>query len=152
MTMNDVPVNEVPDQAAERLMVGGQPTEEQFRALQLEGFDVVVNMRPNAELQDFPEQAIVESTGMVYEHLPILGPQDISFENSKRLAEILDQYTGKNIVVHCASGNRVGALFALKAFYIDQHDLETSLQIGDQHGLTKLRPLVESILLEAGGE
>lgn len=147
MSIANMPVNEVPDQGLSRLMVGGQPMQEHFGQLKMEGFEVIINMRPDAELQGFPEKEVVESLGMIYEHLPIVGPGDITFEHAQRLDELLQDYQDRNVLVHCASGNRVGALFALKAYYIDGQDVQTSMQVGEQHGLTKLRPYVQSLLL-----
>ena len=34
--------------------------------------------------------------------------------------------------VHCASGNRVGGLFAVKAFHLDGMNVEESMEIGTQ--------------------
>ena len=49
-------------------------------------------------------------------------------------------------MVHCASGNRVGALFALKAFHLEDADVESALASGREAGLTKLEETIRERL------
>jgi hypothetical protein len=51
--------------------------------------------------------------------------------------------------VHCASSNRVGAMAALRAAWIDGRPTEEALQIGRAWGLKSLEPTVRA-RLEAG--
>jgi hypothetical protein len=48
--------------------------------------------------------------------------------------------------LHCASGNRAGALLALHAFYIEGTTKEDALARGEAAGLTNLRDAVEARL------
>ncbi|MDR5880476.1 hypothetical protein [Caballeronia sp. LZ032] len=50
------------------------------------------------------------------------------------------------VIVHCGSGNRVGALFALRAAWVKGVDVPKAIEIGRQHGLTKLEDDVRRIL------
>jgi len=83
--------------------------------------------------------------GMTYVSIPIAGAADISEENARRLAEVLD-VGADPVVVHCASGNRVGALFALKAYYVDGKTPEEALALGKAAGVTRLEPVVRQTL------
>lgn len=53
------------------------------------------------------------------------------------------------MIVHCGSGNRVGALFALRAFHDEGYDLESAMEKGGLAGLTKLEPYVRQCLTKA---
>lgn len=128
----------------EGVLVGGQPTAEQFETLAGLGYGTVVNLRgPREDGQTDP--ALVESLGMKYVSLPITGADGLSEQNAQKLAEILGE-TEAPVVVHCASGNRVGALFALKAYYADGKTPEAALVIGKQAGVTRLEPVVKQKL------
>lgn len=124
------------------LTVGGQPTAEQLQALADAGVVRIVNLRPNAEMS-FDEAAAVEALGMAYVHIPVAGAGDVSDANAARLSDALSD--GASSVVHCASGNRVGALFALAA-RADGMSPEEALEVGRQHGLTGLEAHVRQLL------
>jgi uncharacterized protein (TIGR01244 family) len=128
----------------EGVLVGGQPTEEQFRALARLGYGTVVNLRAPGEPGNTDPQ-LMESLGMDYITLPISGPDSLSEENARELAAILGT-ADSPVVVHCASGNRVGALFALKAFYADGESPEASLALGRRAGMTRLEPVIRQQL------
>lgn len=52
----------------------------------------------------------------------------------------------KPLILHCGSGNRAGALLALKAFQIDGMSRDEALELGVKAGLASLRPVVETML------
>jgi hypothetical protein len=49
-------------------------------------------------------------------------------------------------MVHCASGNRVGALLALRANRLEGASPEDALELGLDAGLTRLEPAVREAL------
>ena len=55
-------------------------------------------------------------------------------------------------MVHCASGNRVGAMLALKAAWIDGASPEEALQLGVDAGLTRLHDRVATLLEQGPAE
>lgn len=126
------------------VLVGGQPTPDQIRALASLGYGTVVNLRTPQE-KDQTDPALVESLGMSYVSLPIGDPTTLNEQNAFELAEILDN-TDAPVVVHCASGNRVGGLFALKAFYVDGNTPEEALAIGRDAGMTRTDSIVRQRL------
>ena len=131
----------------ENTLTGGQPTFEQLKKASETGFKAVINLRTDGELPD-PEQEStwVEGLGMKYFHIPVAGAEGLSLENTKLLAEALSKTENYPLVVHCKSGNRVGAIFALKAFHIDGKSIEEALLIGESAGLTSLAPTVRKIM------
>ena len=83
---------------------------------------------------------------MHYVAFPIASEDDVSFESARELDELLQQYPGP-VLVHCASGNRVGALLALRAS-LNGADEEQALELGRKGGLTRLEELVRKRLAE----
>jgi uncharacterized protein (TIGR01244 family) len=96
----------------EGLLVAGQPGAGDWSALAASGVRTVVNLRPEGELKGRDERAEVATAGMRYVELPVSGPADITPENAKALSALLAQAEGP-VLVHCASGNRVGGLLAV---------------------------------------
>jgi len=128
------------------LLTGGQPTLEQFQALDELGYTTVINLRSEAEMTDaVAGRDEVEALGMKYVFIPVASPADLSRDNVQLFADALSAADGPT-VVHCASGNRVGAMFALKAYYLDGVPPEKALEIGLASGLTSLEPVVRQQL------
>ena len=124
------------------IVTGGQPTLEQFETIGELGYTTVINLRSAAEMTDeVAGREAVEALGMEYVFIPVASPADLSRENVQLLADALAAADGPT-VVHCASGNRIGAIFALKAFYLDDASAEEALEIGRSAGLTSLEPVV----------
>jgi protein tyrosine phosphatase (PTP) superfamily phosphohydrolase (DUF442 family) len=78
--------------------------------------------------------------------LPIAGKDAISFDNARKLDGLLKEYPGP-VLVHCGSGNRVGALLALRAS-LDGADDEKALALGREGGLSSLEGVVRERLDE----
>jgi protein tyrosine phosphatase (PTP) superfamily phosphohydrolase (DUF442 family) len=132
-------------QPLEGVIACGLPTEQELREAHQGGLRTVINLCPVAE-QKIDEQALITGLGMRYVHLPIAGPADLTRANAMRLAELLADPTARPLMVHCASGNRVGALFALKAFFADGTDRDTALAAGRTTGLKALEGAVSGII------
>ncbi len=128
-------------------LTGGQPTFDQLKKASETGFKAVINLRTHGERPD-PEQEStwVEGLGMKYFHIPIAGAEGLTLENTKLFAEALSKTENYPLIVHCKSGGRVGALFALKAFHIDGKNIEEALLIGESAGLSSLAPAVKKVL------
>lgn len=127
-------------------VVCGALDEEKVAALAKAGIDVVINLQPDEELS-FDEAASVERAGMGYEHLPISGAADLKQLKILAFDNILRQHHGKKIAVHCGSGNRVGAAIALRAGWLRGRKMDTAMERGRSHGLTKLEDEVFKRLL-----
>ena len=126
------------------ILVGGQPTPEQLETLRDLGYRILVNLRMPQE-SGTTDPALVETMEMDYVSIPIGGAETVNEANAQRLAEVLEKAEG-GVVVHCASGNRVGALFAMKAFYVDGKSPEEALAVGRAAGVTRLEPVVKQKL------
>lgn len=132
---------------AARLLCGGQPSEAQladFAAANPHG--CVVNLRPAAETTGWDEGAIARRLGLAYVHIPVAGPQDLTPANAKALASALDAHADAALLIHCASGQRVAALLALKAAWVDGQSARQAMATGKSAGLSALQPYVKARL------
>lgn len=129
------------------VLTAGQPTEEQLVAMAEAGYRTVVNMRTDGEQGNWDARAKAEALGMEYIAFPIRGAKDLTRENAERLAELLDDAGKQPMVVHCGSSNRVGALFAMKSFFVDGKDADTALGDGRAAGLTRMEAAVAPLLV-----
>ena len=124
----------------------GQPTSETLALIANAGYVAVVDMRTADEDRGFDEENEVVDLGMTYVSIPVGGKYDISFAKAAELDRVLAELDGP-VLLHCASGNRVGALLALRAKQ-NGASSEDALDIGRQAGLTRLAPIVEERLAE----
>ena len=125
----------------------GQPNEEVLKVFADSGYSVVIDMRGPDEdrgMDDF-EGAVV-ATGMQYLAFPVVGAEQVSFETAAKLDALLQGIDGP-VLMHCGSGNRVGAVLALRESLNGASD-EESIQFGKDAGLTRLEDLVRERLAE----
>lgn len=122
------------------LITGGQPTPAQLNALRLAGVNHVINLRSDEEM-DWDEASLVRSLGMRYYSIPIAGASGLTQDNAQALDTLLQTLEQDSVLLHCASGNRVGALIALSAA---QHGepMEAAIEKGKRWGMTRLEALV----------
>lgn len=129
-------------------LVVGQPQPHELVALERAGVRHVVNARTEGELEAWDEARLLDELGVEYHHIPIAGADDLDPEAVRRFDEILGEIGDEPVLLHCSSGNRIGALFALRAAWIDGKDSETAIEIGRAHGLTRLE---EAVCEKLGG-
>lgn len=128
----------------QNLIVGGQPSAQDLRFLAKEGIHLVINLRPETEKIDFDQVALLADLGIKYVVIPVTTIETFTKETAVALSNLLADDTP--CLVHCASGNRVGALIALKAYWIDGESAEDSMEKGLQAGLTKYKTDVAKLL------
>ena len=92
------------------VFLASQPSASDFEAARAAGVKTVVNLRTPAEQPDFDEQALVTGLGLAYVHLPWNGADQLTDEVFTRSRELLNT-AERPLLVHCASANRVGAVW-----------------------------------------
>jgi protein tyrosine phosphatase (PTP) superfamily phosphohydrolase (DUF442 family) len=111
------------------VLSGGQPTPEQIEAAAEAGFGTVINLRMEAERGFEWEAETVERLEM------------------ERLdAALVEAASAGPVLLHCASGNRIGAILALRAAWIHGVDAEVALRLGLANGMTRLEPTIRELL------
>ncbi|MDI1251784.1 sulfur transferase domain-containing protein [Thermomonas sp.] len=138
---SDVPHLHVPRAG---LVTGGQPDATAWRDLHAAGVTRVINLRPASELGSRNEAGEVQASGMDYVQIDVAGAGDLTADNARLLWQSLQAGSG-TVLVHCASGNRAGALLALAAQHSGMSP-EAALEFGKAAGLTKLEPVVRERL------
>lgn len=133
-------------QPMDGLLVGGQPSAADLRRAAEIGVSTVINLRGEGEELPFDEAALAEELGLRYVTIPVSGPDDVTAEAARTLSAALDQAGDEPVLLHCASGNRVGALLALEAFHVDGASADDALELGLRSGLTSLEPRVREEL------
>jgi len=128
-----------------KVIAGGQPSADTLRRAKAQGVTVVVNLRtPGEPGQDF-EEGLLRELGIRYERIPVAGGAGMTEENARKLGEILSSAEGP-VVVHCASGNRVGGLYALKRFLVDGVPRAQALEEGRAAGMRSVASAVEAFM------
>ncbi len=94
------------------LYTGGQPGTDDWSALAAAGVRTVVNLRTADELQGRDARAEAEAAGLRYVEIPVAGAAGIDAGKAAQLSALLSGADGQ-VLVHCASGNRVGGLLAV---------------------------------------
>jgi len=132
------------------LLTAGQITEAQMEALAAAGYQTFVSLRFPTEQGAGWEEAYAAERRVFFVRLPIAGAEDLTRANVEALDQILDA-AGGPVVVYCGSANRVGALVALRARWMDGAPAEDALALGRAAGLTQLEPSVAGLLASEGG-
>lgn len=94
------------------LYASGQPGTGDWAALSAAGVRTVVNLRTPGEMEGRDERAEVEAAGLRYVEIPVAGAAGIDADKATQLSALLAGSDGA-VLVHCASGNRVGGLLAV---------------------------------------
>lgn len=129
-----------------RFHVSAQPTAEALAKLPASGVRTVINLRPASETPDLDEKSVVEKAGMQYRSLPIAGAAGLTKDNVAAFDRLIGEAAEGKVLMHCASGNRVGALMALRARWIQGKSAEEALAIGKGAGLKGLEVDVKALL------
>ena len=128
----------------ERVLTGGFAGPESYSALAGEGYKTYIDLRSEAERA--ADASAPTPPGLRIEHLPVAGEADLNLATARALDKLLDDPALYPVVVACGSGNRVGALLALRAFWLDGASPEAALDLGRKAGLTKMEPTVRILL------
>ena len=130
------------------LYVAGQPRPDAFAAFAKAGVKNVINLRPPQETPGFDEAEIVAKAGMAYYNIPIRGAVDLTHDNVQRLDTLLGKIGNESVLLHCSSSNRVGALMALRAAWVQKASVEDAIKTGERHGVGQLLPDIRKLLAQ----
>lgn len=130
------------------LVTAGQPTPEQIDALARAGYTRFISLRPSEEDGAGWEEEHLAGRDVAFERIPVNAPAGLTRE----AVEALDRALGDEpTVLYCGTSNRVGALLALRAHWLDGASPDEALEIGRAAGLTRLEPAVRQLLDGEGG-
>lgn len=130
---------------APNLITGGTIDAAALAAAAEAGVQSVFDLRPATE-RSYDEPAVCASLGLRYLNLPIAGAEDFTLATVQRFDALLAEAGAGPTILHCASGNRVGALMALRAAWLQQVPADQALATGRAHGLTRMEPIIQALL------
>lgn len=115
---------------------GGATTAAAYPALKAEGFKAVINLRqasePGADIEQ--AQAAAQAAGLKYIHIPMNGQAPTPDVATQFLAAVKDPKHSP-VYIHCASANRVGAVWLIKRVLVDKWDVERATAEAEKIGL-----------------
>ncbi len=88
---------------------GGQPDSLQLVALGRSGYRTVLDLRAATEPRGMDEPAVARASGLAYRNLPVT-PETLTDSTFAAFRSLAADSASHPILVHCASGNRVGAV------------------------------------------
>lgn len=114
---------------------GGQPTAADLEALAGVGYRTVLDIRAPGEPRGFREPEVVRGAGMEYLNLPIghAPLTDATFDEFRRY---MQDASRQPILVHCASGNRVGLMMIPWLVLDEGKDPEEAIALALRMGLS----------------
>ena len=115
------------------LATAGQPTADQLEAAHAAGAQVVIDLRDPMEARPFDEAAKVRELGMTYVNAPV-NPGALDDATMETVLDAIREHADQQVVLHCASANRVGAAL-IPYFVIDkgmdeQAAIDAAMQVG----------------------
>ena len=116
------------------IATAGQPTDDALEDVKKAGFKAVLNLRTEQE-GSLEEKPKVEALGMEYYNIPI-GREGFSPAILEQFKEILVDDDNRPLLIHCASSNRVGALWYIHQVLDNGEDEAAALAEGKKAGLT----------------
>ena len=122
----------------------GQPDIDQIKKLKKAGIDVVINLRPTIEFDDNIARNNLTEQSIAYYNIAVDGPDGLTMENVKALDKVLNEVKpADNVLLYCSTSNRVGALMALRANWLQGKAPEQAIEIGRDYGLKSLETVVK---------
>jgi uncharacterized protein (TIGR01244 family) len=115
------------------IATAGQPSSEVLPRLAALGFKTVINLRMPGEDAPPDERAVVEGQGLRYVHVPLTAAS-LSAADVAAVEKVLDDPAAGPVLFHCATSNRVGAVWALVQTRKGK-SLDAALAAGREAGL-----------------
>lgn len=129
------------------MIIAGQPTEEGLKQLSGLGYKSVVSARGVDEV-DWDEAAAVNTLGMRYFSVPMGKPLVAITDDQVAQFNEAMQNAAKPVVLHCGSGNRAAALWAVWLVEHQGMDADKALKLAEEAGMRSMRSLAEKRLAE----
>jgi uncharacterized protein (TIGR01244 family) len=119
-----------------RIYLAGQPSPDDFRkAKQDEGIRTVVNLRMAVEQLGTDQAADLKRLGIEYHHFPFGTPDSLTDDIFDRSRALIADRRKHPVLMHCASANRVGAIWLVHRVLDDKLTYEKALDEAHEVGL-----------------
>lgn len=118
----------------ERVAGGGPPSAATIAEMKAMGYSTIINMRTSREAGVAEEAVLAAEAGLHYVHIPISG-STTNLRNALALSQALADAPEGRVLLHCGSGNRVGAMWGLKEAIEQGLDADTASQVARRSGM-----------------
>lgn len=137
---------EIPNARAYKgYVLGGLPTRQQLDAAMEAGFESAMSLMASDEAGG-PELARYgASQGLRYLRFTIASEEDLTESMAWQFAATISML-GKPAIIHCATGQRVAAIVALKAYFVEELAAEDAYAIGEALGMGEYAEHVRGLL------
>jgi uncharacterized protein (TIGR01244 family) len=115
------------------IAASGQPTDDALADIKEAGFKTILNLRTEEE-GSLDEKPKVEALGLEYFNIPI-GSDGITKESVELFSKIVNDAEARPLFIHCASSNRVGALWYIHRVLSEGADEDAALEEARKAGL-----------------
>jgi uncharacterized protein (TIGR01244 family) len=92
------------------VFLASQPQPADFEQAKKGGVKTVINLRHPEEIADFDEAGVISDLGLTYHNPAWNGPEELTDEVFGEVRDLL-RTAERSILLHCSSGNRVGAMW-----------------------------------------
>ena len=123
----------------------GQPTVEEFAEAKQRGIQVVITLREGGEL-DWDEGAALKQMGLEFHSLGFRRPESLTNEIIEKSLQLLKDSDSAPVMLHCASANRVGAIWLVHRVLNDGLSIDAATKEAKAVGLRT--PEYETVVLE----
>jgi uncharacterized protein (TIGR01244 family) len=127
-------------------VVSGALNQADVENLRKAGVKHVIDLRTEEESPDFDEARAVAEQGLMYHPIPIKGVKSLTKVNAQKLDALFGQIGAEPALIHCSSGNRVGALIAIREAWVKGKPVDAAIAEGKRWGLTRLEGAVRALL------
>ncbi len=117
------------------LFLAGQPSEEALRSLAKDGLKLVIDLRRPEEERGYDEPALTRELGMVYENPGFGGPETLTDGIFDAVRELLSAHERDDVLLHCRSAGRVGAVWLATRVLDDGMAWEPALEEARRVGM-----------------
>lgn len=127
-----------------KVALAGQPESTSYAAIAAAGYKRVINLRTATEGVDLEaERKAVTAAGLDYVGIPVRGAEPTEANVEEFVAAMRDKKF-QPVFIHCASGNRAAALWAIHQVVNEGWDPAKALAEAEKAGLTspKLKQFV----------
>jgi len=131
----------------DRILRGGQPSDDGFKKLAERGVKTVVDLRWVDE-HDIPrEKQIVEADGMRFISVPMKGLSAPSLEQMTKVLGILEDSNSWPVFIHCRRGaDRTGTVLACYRISHDHWQNQKALEEAKTYGLSSFERAMRSFI------
>lgn len=117
----------------EGLAGGGVPSEKAIRIASEKGYKTIIDLRMPEEGVE-AEKALVEKHGLRYVNIPT-SVENLGQEQADRLKDELSREGTKPAILHCASGNRAAAVWAVYRRFHQEKTADEAIMEASSKGL-----------------